>query len=161
MLHLGPHPWDDPSPIRPSASDRRTSRDRRGRPTPAFSRYALRGRRRGARREQEALGLYVDRISPAVGWPLFLIFAFQCLDTFLTLAHLLRGGKELNPLMASLIDRTPHLFVAVKLGISMVGLVFLGVHQNFPFVRKGIAVIFVIFSGIVVYHFLLLAATAT
>jgi hypothetical protein len=105
----------------------------------------------------EQMGLYVDQPAPGIAWLVILIFVFQCLDAHLTLAHLFRGGKELNPLMAHLIDSTPYLFVAVKLGISLFGLLFLVVHQNFPFVRKGIQALFVALLGVVVYHFYLLA----
>ncbi|MBD3334069.1 MAG: hypothetical protein GF355_00970 [Candidatus Eisenbacteria bacterium] len=136
---------------------RRTRPDRRRRRTPAFSRYTLRGRRRAARRTEEAVGLYVDRLAPGVAWAIVLIFLFHCLDAFLTLAHIERGGSEINPFMAFLIDAAPATFVAVKLGLAAAGLFILGLHQNFPHVRKGIGVLFVVFFGVVLYHFFLIA----
>lgn len=136
--------------------ERRLRPDRRERPTPPISRFTFWGRRRGARRKAERLGLYVDRLAPTVAWLIFFIFVFQCLDTFLTLAHLIRGGKELNPLMAFLIDSEPRLFMGTKLGFSLLGLTFLAIHQNFPYVRQGIGALFVAFLGVVLYHLYIL-----
>jgi hypothetical protein len=39
-------------------------------------------------------------------------------------------------------------------------LLFLGLHQNFPHVKKGIAALFFIFLGVVLYHMLLLIQAA-
>jgi len=130
---------------------RRLFRDRRRHPTPLLSRFTFRGRRRGSRRDGEALGRYVDRLSPSIVWPLILIFLFHCIDAVLTLAHVQRGGVELNPFMAVLIDATPVAFISVKLGLSAFGLLFLGLHQNFPHVRKGVAILFAIFLGVIFY----------
>jgi hypothetical protein len=140
-----------------TALERRAGADRRRRPTPLLCRYTFRGRRRSARRDYEATGVYFDRLAPGIAWAILSIFVFQCLDTWFTLAHLGRGGEELNPIMAYLIEQTPALFVSVKLGFSTVGLLFLALHQSFPYVRKGIATLYVTFLAIVVYHFFLLS----
>src|SRR5512144_1635311 len=103
--------------------------DRRKRPTPMFSRYTFfGGRRRGARRAGDARAIYVDQIGGGIMSLVLLIFLFHCLDAVFTLAHLSRGGKELNPFMESLIRVGPLAFVAVKLGLAAIGLVFLAVH---------------------------------
>jgi hypothetical protein len=130
--------------------------DRRSRPTPLISKYTFWGQRRGARRKHEELGLYVDRLTPTVAWLVLVIWVFQGLDASLTLAHLIRGGKELNPLMAFVIDSAPGVFLAIKLGFSLLGLVFLGIHQNFPYVRKGLGALFVAFLGLMIYHLVIL-----
>jgi hypothetical protein len=159
MMHsmsFGTSDRRDPAAVG-STRERRLLTDRRGRPTPPISTHTFRGRRRGARRREETVGLYVDRLAPAVAWLILFIFIFQCLDTYLTLVHLLRGGKELNPLMAYLIDVAPGLFIATKLGFSLVGLLFLGIHQHFPFVRKGIVALFVAFLGVVLYHLFIIS----
>jgi hypothetical protein len=145
-----------PSSSPPSPAERRALHDRRSRPTPLLTRYFLWGRRRGARRQHEQLGLYVDRLAPTVAWLILIIWAFQCLDAILTLAHLLRGGKELNPLMAFVIDSAPGVFLAIKLGFSLMGLMFLGIHQNFPYVRKGLGALFVAFLVLMIYHLVIL-----
>jgi hypothetical protein len=95
---------------------------------------------------------YVDRLGGEVWLVLLSIFLFQILDTNLTLFHLQRGGEELNPLMRKLIVRDQRLFVIVKLGISVLGLAFLGIHKNYPYVRPGLLVLFVLFLGVVGWH---------
>lgn len=94
----------------------------------------------------------MDRLGSPLWLVLLSIFLFQTLDAFLTLAHLRHGGLELNPLMGSLIERGSTLFVVVKLGISAMGLWFLGVHKNFPMVRPGLAILFALFAGVVGWH---------
>lgn len=80
------------------------------------------------------------------------IFLFQLLDANLTLLHLRRGGEELNPIMRKLIFRDQRLFLFVKIGISALGLGFLGIHKNYPFVKTGLLVLFVLFLGVVGWH---------
>jgi hypothetical protein len=138
-------------------AERRTTNDRRLQPTPMFSRYALwGGRRREARRGAEARGLYVDRIGFGAGSLLLLIFFFHCLDAGFTLFHLSRGGRELNPIMEVLLRINPSLFVGTKLGLAGVGLCFLGVHKNFPYVKAGILFLLLLYAAVIAYHLLLL-----
>jgi hypothetical protein len=98
----------------------------------------------------------VDRISFGLASVLLAIFVFQILDAFLTLAHLARGGAELNPLMAALIEKGTGAFVAGKLGMAGLGLLFLALHSRFPLVRKGIATLFVLYAGVICYHLVLI-----
>lgn len=125
-----------------------------------LSRYTLfLGRRRLDRRSEDAdAPSYMDRISAGLGTVLLAIFVFHVLDAVCTLEHLSRGGRELNPLMDHLIQQSPSLFMAIKLTAAGVGLLFLGLHQNFPVVRPAIASLFVLFGGLVFYHVILLAA---
>jgi hypothetical protein len=132
--------------------ERRDSGDRRKRPTPPLSRYTFIGRRRARRRNTDPGAYYVDRLGAPLLLVLSAILLFQILDAYLTLAHLRRGGIELNPAMSYLITRGEGWFLSVKLGISVLGLLFLGIHKNFPMVRTGLTVIFVIFLGLVAYH---------
>ena len=132
---------------------RRTSGDRRHCPTPPFSRYLfVGGRRRGRRRGDDPPHYYVDRLGARLWSVLLLIFLFQILDASLTLDHLDRGGVELNPFMSRLISFGEGTFLAVKLGIAALGLLFLGIHKNFPMVRTGLGVLFMIFLGVLGWH---------
>jgi hypothetical protein len=133
--------------------DHRGMGDRRLQPTPAISRYAFSGgRRRCRRRGSDPASYYVDRLGGGVWLALLAIFLFQVLDAYLTLAHLRRGGVELNPIMDSLINRGDAVFVGVKLGVSAFGLYFLGIHKNFPMVKQGLAVLFALFAGVIGWH---------
>lgn len=134
---------------------RRSSVDRRRSPTPAISRYTFTGgRRRERRRVGDPSYYYVDRLGPEIWLVILLIFLFQILDASLTLSHLRRGGTELNPFMDFLIARDENLFLGVKLGLSAIGLLFLGIHKNFPMVKRGLAAIFCLFLGVVGWHLL-------
>lgn len=125
-----------------------------------LSRYTLRGQRRTSRRNGEAGPEYVDRIRSPILLGLLAVFVFQVLDAVFTLAHIARGGSELNPLMDILIQQSSSLFLSVKLGLAGFGLFFLGLHQNFPAVRHAVASLTLIFGGIVGYHlFLILVAS--
>jgi hypothetical protein len=131
--------------------------DRRRRPTPALSRYTfLGGRRRGPRRTADPQSVYVDRLGWGVASALVVIFVFHVLDAMFTLAHIARGGAELNPVMDFFLKQSQGSFLAAKLSIAGLGLLFLGLHGRFPLVRKGIAVLFVLYAGVVCYHFILI-----
>lgn len=132
---------------------RRIGFDRRSRPTPLLSRYSLTGGRRlSRRRSDDPAHYYVDRLGGGTWIFLLAIFVFQVLDAYLTLHHLRQGGVELNPLMNELIVRGEGLFLGVKLGVSALGLWFLGAHKSFPLVRPGLAIIFALFLGVVGWH---------
>ncbi len=136
-----------------NSSDRRLPFDRRVKPTPPVSRYLLfRGRRRAVRRLEDPQAIYVDRIGTGVGLALISIFLFHCLDAFFTLLHLGRGGTELNPLMRAALGYGVGTFLTVKLATAGAGLVFLGLHKNFPYVQRGITVLFLIYGALVGYH---------
>ena len=73
-----------------------------------------------------------------------------------TLAHLARGGRELNPFMEALLRVSPWAFVSVKLSVAAAGLFFLGLHKNFPLVKAGVTLLFLLYAGVIGYHFVLL-----
>jgi hypothetical protein len=130
--------------------EQRIRPDRRSRPTQPLSRYALfGGRRRRNRRQGDRRSYYVDHLGAPTWFLLLAIFAFQVLDAFMTLAHIQRGGIELNPVMGALLHHGNGAFLGVKLGVSAAGLWFLGIHKNFPFVKSGLAILFVLFLGVV------------
>ena len=125
---------------------RRKSSDRRHRPTPLFSRYSLLGgRRRARRRTDDPRAYYVDRLGGLTWFLLLSVFLFQILDAHLTLTQLSRGGVEVNPIMSYLIQRGATLFVAVKLSVAAIGLLFLGIHKNYPLAKPGLAFLFTLF----------------
>jgi hypothetical protein len=136
---------------------RRLGVDRRRRPTPALSRYTFAGgRRRGPRRTTDPQSIYVDQLGRGLATVLLVIFFFHVLDALFTLVHIARGGAELNPLMGFFLRQSPGVFLVAKLSIAGLGLLFLGLHGRFPLVRKGIAAIFVLYAGVICYHFILI-----
>jgi len=138
--------------------NRRIFVDRRCRPTPAISRYTFRGgRRTNVRRDTDRQAVYVDRLGTGLAVILLSVFAFHVLDAFFTLAHIARGGVELNPFMDYFLQKSPTAFVLAKLSMAGGGLVFLALHARWPLVRRGIQALFVLYAGVVCYHLLLIA----
>ena len=134
------------------SQERRQGPDRRRRPTPLFSRYTLFGRRRDFRRDGEAANAYVDRYSPAMMAALVLIVGLCVLDALFTLLYIQRGGSELNPVMAAAIEVGVVPFLAVKNGLTILGILFLCVHKNFRFVRPLIAGVLLLYVALLAYH---------
>jgi len=120
-----------------------------------LSRYTFRGRRSRRRRTSDPANFYVDRLGTGVWTVLAVVLFFQVLDALLTLRILDRGGSELNPLMAGLIERSEPLFVGTKIGISLVGLMVLGIHKNFLVARTGLVLLLALFGGVIGWHFFL------
>jgi hypothetical protein len=81
---------------------------------------------------------------------------FHVLDALFTLAHIARGGAELNPLMGFFLKQSPGTFLVAKLSFAGLGLLFLGFHGRFPLVRTGVAALFVLYACVVCYHVILI-----
>ena len=122
-----------------------------------ISRYTFSGRRQASpRRLGEPTAIYVDRLGQGISILLVLIFFFHCLDAMFTLSHLSHGGRELNPFMGFLIRHGSGVFVGTKLAMAGGGLCFLGIHKNFPMVKAGIVLLFLLYAAVIGYHVLLL-----
>lgn len=133
--------------------------DRRKRPTPRFSKYAVvGGRRRAIRRADEREGGFVDLYSPALLCALGWIVLLNLADTFFTLVHLQAGGIELNP-VADMLLRTGRIgFVLWKSALIGVALLILCVHKNFILARVGIWTAAGTYTLLVLYHLALFRA---
>lgn len=115
----------DRAPALAGGPERRRGPDRRTRVAQALVHGALKPRRLGPRRDgEQALG--------AIDWyhPWWLVIATLILglcasDAILTVVLISRGAYELNPLLAPLLDGSGTLFVAVKIGLTGVGVVLL------------------------------------
>ena len=148
-------------PRRPNLSDiaadyeQRRLPDRRKRPTPMISRYTLLGRRKGFRRDEESSGSYVDRYGAKMTGILVAIVSLSLLDAFFTLLYIGRGGEEWNPLMKLALDAGIGPFLAIKCGMTVLGVLFLCLHKNFRFVKILLNGVLVIYGALLVYHLFL------
>ncbi|MFT5696947.1 MAG: hypothetical protein ACI9QQ_002929 [Myxococcota bacterium] len=79
------------------------------------------------------------------------------LDAFFTLRWLGMGGGEGNPLMDMLIRANDMLFLLQKCVVVGLWLVILIVHKNFRIARYGLWGAFILYTGILFYHFALQA----
>ena len=105
--------------------------DRRKKSVKSFLWSLSKGRRVKARRSEEATDFYTDVYDIRAGLNVIAISLFSALDAFLTLQILERGGKEVNPVMLSLLEINNRTFVAGKMAITSAGLLFILVHINF------------------------------
>lgn len=137
---------------RHEGSERRSSGDRRRRPTPMFSRYTFFGRRRGFRRSEEGVNAYVDRYSGGLMAVIIAIVGLCLFDALFTLLYLQRGGGELNPFMRRAIAAGVIPFLAIKVGFTLVGILFLCVHKNFRFVRTLLVGVLLVYCALTGYH---------
>lgn len=113
------------------AQDRRDRTDRRRAVTSPFSRAAWQGRRRSARRGQEAVNTYVDVYEARWFYAAIGVLLLCCTDAMLTLNLLQRGASEINPFMAWLLNINHDLFFFTKLALTAAGVVVLVAYKNF------------------------------
>lgn len=127
--------------------------DRRQRPTPMFSRYTFRGRRRAGRREGERNYVYVDRPGPWVLAAFIVIVGLSSLDAYYTLTLINNGhATEANPLMKAALDLGSDVFVWVKTVMTILAAGFLCLHKNWPLGRACLVFAMLGYSVLVLYH---------
>jgi hypothetical protein len=147
-----------PTVLRGKSGNRRRVFDRRGRPTPMFSRFTLRGRRTRIRRDTDLLrGRYIDR---STGRHLLLILILMLcitLDAMSTLYILDNGGNEVNPIMESALQRGVGWFLMIKLVPLPIAFLLLSIHRYFTWVRWALVALVLIYGSLAMYHLVLLA----
>jgi len=136
------------------ALKRRTVPDRRRKPTPIFSKYTLRGRRKDVRRDEDRRRhIYVDQYSLRFFILLMAILLLGTADAFLTLHHVhVNNAEELNPIMDFFLGIGPKIFFNVKYVLTALCLTVLCLHKNLPIVKYLLGVVFVIYFVIVLNH---------
>ena len=105
-------------------ADRRRGLERRAPSLCGFLVGSLRPRRRHGRRASDRHSL-IDWHEPHLLAMAVLIVLLSCMDAFLTLNILLKGGEELNPIMAWLLGKNLYLFTATKMTLTCLGVVIL------------------------------------
>ena len=105
--------------------------DRRRCPTTLVSTLRYGGRRRAFRREEERQEQYLDHLPPHLALVAVSIFIMSAADAVCTLVHIAQGGSEANPAMSWLLLNGITLFLVTKAFMTIVGVTFLAVHQNF------------------------------
>jgi hypothetical protein len=133
--------------------ERRTGVDRREQATGVLNRYWLVGRRRLGRRAGESRNIYVDKYG-TWDWVLVLgVLVLSLLDMVFTILHLNAGGTEANPVMAWALALGGHgAFKVVKIATTVLGLGVLLVHVRFKRVRTLLAIAFLVYAGVFVFH---------
>jgi hypothetical protein len=115
-----------------SAAGRRSLPDRRQSPTSPWWAFLLIGRRRRSRRvDEHRQSYFVDRYSSAMFIAVLALVAASLVDAVLTMRLLFAGGKEINPLMNSLLAYGMGPFVLGKYALTVAGLPLLLIFKNY------------------------------
>ena len=65
------------------------------------------------------------------------------------------GGREANPLMNWLLSFGDSAFLVQKCVVVGIWLIILTVHKNFRIARIGLWSLFALYTGVLIYHFVL------
>ena len=137
--------------------DKRTSQDRRKKPTLGLSWYTFFGRRRRFRRKlDEEKGGYVDRYSSTLFFFLILLIGLNVLDVLFTMMILDGKGWELNPVVRSVMDTHGDRFWIWKFGVVSVSLTLLCLHSKFRHVTQIIVGLSLIYLLTIFYQVFIL-----
>ena len=136
--------------------DRRQLDDRRSRSTSFWGALRLRGRRRRFRRVGEGGNVYVDCLVPRISGLAILVLIGSILDAYLTILHLQRGGREVNPLMVFALQHGYGVFIGVKIAVTCAGAWVLAAHQQFLLAWKALHGLAGVYFLLLIYHLLLI-----
>ena len=111
--------------------DRRSDVDQRVNRGFTLKSLFVSGRREKIRRQDDKGKIFLaDRYSTTIFVAIVLILFFSVIDGLLTLILLGHGAKEINPLMAYLLEIEPMLFMTVKYLLTSVSLVIFLIFRN-------------------------------
>lgn len=157
-LGIAPVPNVSADPT-PAASTERRGADRRRRPTPMWSRYAIfGGRRRHVRRDSERDGAFVDVHGPGLLLVVLGVVALNLMDAWFTLLFLSHGGREMNPVVQSVLDLGGHPWPFLLLKTVGIGCAaaFLVMTKNFRPARWGLWFVSIGYLTLLGWHLYLL-----
>ncbi|MBW1699551.1 MAG: hypothetical protein JRH18_20330 [Deltaproteobacteria bacterium] len=111
--------------------NRRSGKDRRANRGFTLKSLFIYGRREEIRRQEDRREIFlVDRYSSALFAAIVLILFLSVIDALLTLILIGHGAKEINPLMAYLLEIEPKIFMMVKYLLTCTSLVIFLVFRN-------------------------------
>jgi hypothetical protein len=142
-----------------SYSEMRSGTDRRRKRGINLRSLGFGGKREHIRRKDDRQKYFsVDRYSPSIFAAIIIILFLSVLDALLTLFLIENGASEVNPIMAYYLNIGPYSFLAVKYGLTIIGvLVFLLLRNIYVrplkiYAGKLLYVIVVVFASVVVWQ---------
>ena len=112
--------------------EKRNGPDRRKRKIPPLRYLLFGGRRKAIRRKEDEQRLVIlDTHGPGIFALAILILILSITDGFFTLHLMASGAREMNPLMAYLIDLNPYAYFFIKCILIIIGLIFLIILKNY------------------------------
>jgi hypothetical protein len=137
--------------------DMRILNDRRKKPTSALSWQNFFGRRRGFRRKlEQEKGGYVDYYHSNLFLFLVLILGLNILDMLFTMMILDNKGRELNPIVQSVMNIHGDRFWIWKFAIVSFSLTLLCLHSKFRLVKEIIVGLSLIYLLTIIYQIFIL-----
>lgn len=137
--------------------ERRSTKDRRTKATRPLCKYTFVGRRKTARRKDEADNYYVDKYEGKYLFLFGLIIVFAIFDTIFSLKIFEFGGEEINPFMSILIKESLTLALIIKYVITVMSILIILIHKNFrifKFIKTRFVIhrIFNIYFAVLIYE---------
>jgi hypothetical protein len=90
-----------------------------------------------------------------------LVLLGSLLDALLTILHVQSGGSELNPLMAVALAHGVGTFVALKLGLTGLGVWWLSSHREVNLAYWGLRITALMYALALAVHLLLVRQPGT
>ena len=113
------------------SGNKRSGVDRRANRGFTLKSLFLYGKREEIRRQEDKSKVFLaDRYSTTIFAAIVVILFFSVIDGLLTLILIGHGAKEINPLMAYLLEIEPKLFMTVKYLLTCVSLVIFLIFRN-------------------------------
>jgi len=137
------------------AEDKSGRTDRRIRPTPFLSRYALTGGRRKVvrRNDDRRKHIFVDLYDTRLFIAIFILLILNLLDGFLTLL-LVQGNiiVEANPIMAFCLDYGHVPFFFVKYLLMAVSLLIFCIFRGFKLSKISLVCSIMLYASVLMYE---------
>lgn len=138
--------------------ERRVGPDRRADAEGPSFKYLLMGRRRGPRRADDyRTTVYVEVYGLKLFIAVLLIVMLSTSDALFTLYHVSRGAREINPTMKYLLEMGANEFFYVKYTLTCLGVLFLTMHKNLPWVKEILMSLILIYLMVISWHIYLLS----
>lgn len=135
--------------------EKRHSADRRNRPTPLLSRFAITGGRRKSvrRKHDKRKHIFLDKYDTRLLIAILTLLIMSVIDGFLTLLLVSENIIiEANPFMAFWLGYGYMPFYWVKYALTAVSLFIFCVLKHFPFTNIALAFSIAIYASVVLYQ---------
>lgn len=115
----------------------------------------MRRRRQQRRAEDQQKSHYLDLHDPIYMYVAVGILVLSCTDAVFTLTLLSMGAREANPVMQFFLEINTSTFIAIKVILTILSVIFLVAHRNFWLLKRTIKVETLLFAALVMYLLLI------
>ena len=135
-----------------------TGPDRRTKPTPMFSRFLFWGKRfANLNTTENAQDYFTDRIHKHAWKFFFATFILSTIDACFSIYYIVfHSYEEVNPILNPFIGHSSWAFLLVKYLFTLLGLLFLIVHQHFHIFKYVVILVITLYTVLCIYHLYIL-----